>query len=325
MRRYLSGLLLPILMIGCADKRERFRVGDTKEDGTRQVSDRPGKERREKEAGGVAIPSNKDRQVSDAGDQEKRGKDAESVAKPSNKEPANPKPDFSVTAEAMMKEYIADERSADRKYQDKLVEVTGTVDSVACKHTTGSGRMMLGLAGAKRTFSIVCSVPPEDEHMLNRLFHGQKVKVTGKCSKRYSHSVELYPCVVRELEPSKIIASTAVAVAKEFDSDPKAAADKYSKSEDVILSGTVADVLDDWNERQPSPVVMLKGSDKTRVFVHLWFQDWQDLQKGQEVQFRIQSGLWPSSRKDPPNFPKDFKPPPPAGGSDVYCGGFVIK
>lgn len=240
------------------------------------------------------------------------------------------KPDFVLSAEEMAKECVADRRQAERKFGGKFLEVIGTVDYVSCKHMTGPRRTMVKFVGVKKDekaklpFSVCCTVLPKDDHKVTRLFRGQKVKVTGECSRWYSYSAELFPCEITELEPSKIITRTDVQVAEAFDKDPKAAEATYSKKEDMILKGTVADWLDEWTERKGSPVVMLNGTGKTQVFVHLCFQDWQRLRKGKKVEFRIQGGIWPSSRTDPPNFPKDFEMPAPAGNG-VYCGGFIIK
>jgi hypothetical protein len=146
--------------------------------------------------------------------------------------------DFTMTGEALAKEFIADQKAAGTKYQDKVVELDGVVDD-ANEIILGNGMFML--VGAKKPDDITgYLVRPRQEP---RTRAGQGTEGQGQ---RPGESVQRSaggPGQVTELEPPKTPQVTAEQVTEEYARDPAAAKEKYYDKE-IIVTGTVADLED---------------------------------------------------------------------------------
>ena len=91
---------------------------------------------------------------------------------------ANLKADYSVTAAALLHEYNEQEALANKKYNDKIVEVDGEVmrveatDSVK-KITMGEWHSLTG---------VICELSPDQNDRINKIEPGHHIKVKGVCT-----------------------------------------------------------------------------------------------------------------------------------------------
>ena len=83
-----------------------------------------------------------------------------------------------VSAKDLFEDYKANEIAADQKYKDKVLEVTGIVDSIA-KDITDT--MYVALKADQYIGSIQCYFDDAHGGQLANLKKGMKVSVKGKC------------------------------------------------------------------------------------------------------------------------------------------------
>ncbi len=202
------------------------------------------------------------------------------------------KADFALTAEEFSREFLKDEKEAEKKYQGKAVELTGTVAGVS---TPDAGKTaVIQLEGAKKKetdiVGILVQIALRPEHTRTGLHLSRKQKV--KISADYERSiggfvVNLTKGSLEELSKSEVVAVKAADLAGEFTKDPKAA-EKYDKKE-IIVTGETEDVV----EKQMFHYAKLKGDGKTRVSVVVGAADAPLLQKGKTVSLRCELGFTP--------------------------------
>ena len=102
---------------------------------------------------------------------------------------ADVKPAFTASADALFTEYESDETTANKKYLDKTIEVTGKVMSVNAD-TSG---LAITLETSSGMFGVICKL--EDKHVEESAYQaGQKVKMKGQCT-GYLMDVVLVRCV----------------------------------------------------------------------------------------------------------------------------------
>jgi len=90
-----------------------------------------------------------------------------------------------VTANELMDEYEANEVAAQLKYGDKLIAVSGYVDSVKINDFTGEPYVLLvGSPGDWALCAVRCTFPISAQASLSTLSEGDFVTITGTC-KRY--------------------------------------------------------------------------------------------------------------------------------------------
>jgi tRNA_anti-like len=88
----------------------------------------------------------------------------------------NEKPDIVVEAAALLTEFESDETNANKKYFDKIVEVSGTVAKVS----TVDGKKSIYLnAGSDLSF-IICEL--ENTSDADKISVGQQTSIKGKCT-----------------------------------------------------------------------------------------------------------------------------------------------
>lgn len=186
--------------------------------------------------------------------------------------PTDLTPDFTLTAEEMTKEFIADEKVASDKFNNKIVQVTGDAGLVFDDHFHIDG--VLTSKGGVIRANVECEFQPLHAQRVYRLSRGQKVKVVGKGKEQFG-SFTLSDCSVTELEPSKIVKVTAEELAKTFDDGDKIE-EKFGK--DWIISGTVEAVARDTSFAEMY-FVYLKGTKKTRLRMWIRFSTEENLPK----------------------------------------------
>jgi hypothetical protein len=186
---------------------------------------------------------------------------------------ADPKPDFTVTAEAIAKEFKADRKAAVAKYHKKLVEVTGPVH--LARMDSGGKPMDLLLFGFQDGVSpvFVSCTPTKDDagkyQNLQALARGQTVTVRGVVG-------DSFVAVLGECRFVKVGPSTAipVTVAKLKAMFARPADAKKNDGKAVIARVRVAKVEGE-KGRITFTVAdpMSKAKATTNVFIDTWFSD----------------------------------------------------
>jgi hypothetical protein len=95
---------------------------------------------------------------------------------------SEPKPVLSVTAIKMASEYKANEVSADAKYKDQLVEISGTVDTIG-KDIVDTPYISFETENPYEIINrIQCMFKNEDTVALSAVSKGQKIRLRGTVS-----------------------------------------------------------------------------------------------------------------------------------------------
>lgn len=205
---------------------------------------------------------------------------------------------FKTTADALTKEMIADEKKAEAKYQGKVIEVEGRVET-ANKFLYPNGFF---LQGTKRKptdttgVMIICNVPKGAEGMVWRLSLGQKVKVVGTAGIGYS--VGLANCTVEPLEPPTTPRVTAKGLAEEVLKDADAARKKYEGPmggpKGIIVEGVVAAL----ETEKRFHIVKLAGAGGVTVNCTVAKKDLEALKAGDAVTIKGDfSGYYPDQKE----------------------------
>jgi hypothetical protein len=87
------------------------------------------------------------------------------------------KPDFTITAAALQKEFETDESAASAKYISKVIEVTGPVASLA---PGDHENLSISIGTGNPMSAIICTLAKPDDPSKYR--EGQEITVRGECS-----------------------------------------------------------------------------------------------------------------------------------------------
>jgi hypothetical protein len=191
-------------------------------------------------------------------------------------EPA--KPDFALTADALAKEFLADPKAAQTKYNGKSVEVTGEVNFIEQRNAFTFHPAKKD--GDNVTAWVGCYVLPEDAPKSALFTKGQKVKAIGKFKDLVGSTITLNDCRVSELEPNKLLVLSAEDVANAFEKDAKAAAEKFGEKQ-AVVTGVIEDI-----KAGSRPIAYFKGNGKIHVAVEMKEGEARQLKKGQEARVR---------------------------------------
>jgi hypothetical protein len=112
------------------------------------------------------------------------GKDANSAETKTRVEKAEPRPtnqtpELSIAARYLYADYKANEVAADKRYKDRVIEVTGRVDNIG-KDIMDT--MYVTLDTGEMIGSIQCMFGTEHANSLAGLSKGQSVTIQGKCA-----------------------------------------------------------------------------------------------------------------------------------------------
>jgi tRNA_anti-like len=211
------------------------------------------------------------------------------------------KPDFTLSAEDLAREFLTDEKAAETKYKDKVVEVSAVVYD-ANQLRSGAGVFYLNGAKSRKDGGepIHCEAVPEQKSLVPWLSggfaggKGQKVKVTGRVDKFHLGSVDLTACHITELEPPNTSQVKAEQVTDEFAREPEAAQKKYQEKE-IIVEGTIADLvkMKDQFDNQHYSAKLEGAKPDLRVSCEIGESDFNNLKKGQKARFKGDCGLFP--------------------------------
>lgn len=100
------------------------------------------------------------------------------------------KADYTVSCQSLFGEFEADEKAANAKYLDKVIEVEGTITDVS---KNKEGKIILSLEGGM-LFGVTCQLFESDKVDQNKYKKGQKVKLKGVCT-GFLSDVVLVRCV----------------------------------------------------------------------------------------------------------------------------------
>jgi hypothetical protein len=164
-------------------------------------------------------------------------------------------PAFSLTAKEFSDEYKKDKAAAKEKYKDKVIELTGVVDSFGKDGSGGAHVMLVAADVLDRVFCVTA-----EEEPWSVVVPGQKIKIKGKWPE-FSVSPALIACVFVETGPYQPTVLTAEQLAKEYESDPEAATKKYGEKY-LVLTGEIA--AKEYNSAGAAGIV-LKTDGKVKV------------------------------------------------------------
>jgi len=100
-----------------------------------------------------------------------------------------------VTANELMDEYEANEVAAQLKYGDKLIAVSGYVDSIKINDFTGEPYVLLvGSPGDWALCAVRCTFPISAQASLSTLSEGDFVTITGTCKRYFLCDVMVDDC-----------------------------------------------------------------------------------------------------------------------------------
>ncbi|MCO6476016.1 MAG: hypothetical protein J5I94_05305 [Phaeodactylibacter sp.] len=100
--------------------------------------------------------------------------------------------DVSLQASELFSAFESDEGSANEKYLDKVIQVTGTVKEVS---TDEEGNVSLTLDSGNGLFGVICQLDNLAEHERTDFQPGEQVTLKGKCTGMLM-DVVLVRCVV---------------------------------------------------------------------------------------------------------------------------------
>ncbi len=109
--------------------------------------------------------------------------------------PVNQKPEIEIYAKQLTEDYDDNEISADKKYKNKIIKVTGYVGEIS-KVLGESNVEIFGY----RSMRIQCSFAEEFEEELSKLEKGEEITIIGKCQGLSLIDVQMKNC---RLEKSK--------------------------------------------------------------------------------------------------------------------------
>jgi hypothetical protein len=195
-------------------------------------------------------------------------------------------PAFKLTAEAFAKEALGNQKGASDKYNGKVVELEGQVDS-ANRVITDKG---IYLTGAKKNptdvvgLNLLCTPGESAKEKIWWLGKGQKVKVVGKVIGISPLAIYLDECTITEQGQSPTPKVTADELTEAFSKDEEAAKKKYGgdalSPKEIIVEGTVA-ALD--KTKNDFYIARLEGKGGLTVGCTLDKKEWESLKKGDKV------------------------------------------
>ena len=103
-------------------------------------------------------------------------------------------PEVIVTAETLIKDYRENEVSADDKYRNKILEVTGVVSQVKKESLS---RVIVILQKPKTYWGVKCQLKKEYKDEAGDLRAGDKITVIGKCTGLKYRSPYLRNCRIK--------------------------------------------------------------------------------------------------------------------------------
>jgi hypothetical protein len=86
-------------------------------------------------------------------------------------------PDFQMTAAQLCADYDSNEIAADKKYEDKYIQISGEIQNISKVY----GQPLLYI-GDSQFIYVMCYMDKNQESLVAKTFKGQPVIITGRCS-----------------------------------------------------------------------------------------------------------------------------------------------
>jgi len=102
-------------------------------------------------------------------------------------------PSFAIPADDLYSAYVTNAVAADERFKDKVLAISGTVQSVA-KYGKGSAVNLLTSNGSG---VVQCYFEEEQNQAVARLRRGQQAIIKGRCGQFYEDTVLVYECVMQ--------------------------------------------------------------------------------------------------------------------------------
>lgn len=134
------------------------------------------------------------------------------------------KPDHTVTPAAWHAEFKADKEAAGKKYAGKVIELTGTVATVA--ENEDAGISFVHLKVDKDIFGVRCAT--KDMALWEKVVDGCEVTVRGKLADGAIFAGELLPAAVVKVDKNPSLSATAADLVKQFKADATKLGDSHN-------------------------------------------------------------------------------------------------
>jgi hypothetical protein len=151
-------------------------------------------------------------------------------------ESAKLKPDFERTPQALVREFKQKGQATGEKYKGKILEMSGRVRSV-----WSGGIVITTDPSDPFEAGFICRVPAQHMGHIKILAVGQRLSVLGRNISEGAGNVDLELFSFTELEPTRLIVTSAEMVASEFEKDADAAIKKYTAAKEFVLSGRIGE------------------------------------------------------------------------------------
>ena len=99
--------------------------------------------------------------------------------------------DVTITADQLIKDYEADENTANQKYLGKVVIVSGKITDI----TTEDGKKKINLETSNPISAVICEM--EENHKTEDLKAGDNVKIKGMCSGYLSDVILVQSIIIK--------------------------------------------------------------------------------------------------------------------------------
>lgn len=170
---------------------------------------------------------------------------------------AKAKTDFSMDVQAWYDEWKKDKEAAEKKYKDKVVELSGEVLNLGDDPYGRVGYIYLKIKGDY--IGVRCAA--EDTQPWTKISPGSKVKLKGTPAQFSAFTGDLYPVVIVEAGANPAIVISAADLAKECSANKDAATEKY-KEKWLMIEGEIAGVEPN---KSGGIDVFVKGDEKLRL------------------------------------------------------------
>jgi hypothetical protein len=207
------------------------------------------------------------------------------------------KPTVRIAADKLLKEVLANPKSAASKYEGKIIAVSGPVSmptaSAARFHDRPDAKNTLSVdAGQKKPGDIFNlfvdgDLAKGEAAKAWMLVHGQKIEMIGKVTRIEKDKVLMEDCTYHELEKVILPVVTARNLVAAYTRDwnkANATYGSWNKSKQMILTGVIQDIH--INDQFPTATLFLEPRGKFTIQVGVGSSEAAGLKKGDTVKLK---------------------------------------
>lgn len=215
----------------------------------------------------------------------------------SGQEPTPPKlkPEFTLTAKALVEEFLNDNDGAKARYKEKVLEITGVVKAVGIDK---SNAPYFDLEGLPRAFGTVHCVTT-DKTPWKTAMPGQTVTLRGRVP-AFATLARLADCQVESVKGAPPATITASKLAVEYRTNPMATNKKYEGKWLIVLGEVTAVSTLDVGEEAKGTLLTLKTDDKGPKVVSRFIGNDDKMTAGTEAgaKMKILGSYGPATRDE---------------------------